>query len=158
MSYAILASAVVGIAGLAAAGMLVIAGGRHLGRTLGAMGITALVIGVLTAVFDSIMIAAGLFQYVEEHLLGLYIGLAPIEDFSYVIAATLLLPALWLALGGRRVRGRTAQGPEAPTYGALAGRERLGTSEGRGSRTAGSPADLGPDPTAPHPDTDGPRS
>lgn len=68
---------------------------------LRAMAATALVIGALTAVFDSAMIAAGLFTYAEEHLLGPRIGLAPVEDFAYPLAAAALLPALWTALGRR---------------------------------------------------------
>lgn len=75
---------------------------------LRAMAATALVLGALTAVFDSVMIAAGLFTYAEEHLLGPRIGLAPVEDFAYPLAAGALLPALWTALGrrGRREGAR----------------------------------------------------
>mgnify|MGYP000933798083 CR=1 FL=1 len=52
----------------------------------------------LTAVFDTVMIAAGLFTYTDAHLLGPRIGLAPIEDFAYPLAAVILLPALWARL------------------------------------------------------------
>ena len=55
---------------------------------------------VLTAVFDNVMIAVGLFGYRPETLSGLAVGLAPIEDFAYPVAAAVLLPALW-----RRIRG-----------------------------------------------------
>lgn len=55
---------------------------------------------VLTAVFDNMMIAVGLFGYRPETLSGLAVGLAPIEDFAYPVAAAVLLPALW-----RRIRG-----------------------------------------------------
>lgn len=58
----------------------------------------ALVLVALTAVFDSVMIAAGLFTYTDLHLLGPRIGLAPIEDFAYPLAAVILLPALWARL------------------------------------------------------------
>jgi len=54
----------------------------------------------LTAVFDTVMIAAGLFTYADAHLLGPRIGLAPIEDFAYPLAAVILLPALWFRWGG----------------------------------------------------------
>ena len=47
---------------------------------------------VLTAVFDNVMIAAGLFTYPAEHLSGLRIGLAPLEDFSYPLCAAFLVP------------------------------------------------------------------
>ncbi|MDL2363211.1 MAG: lycopene cyclase domain-containing protein [Patescibacteria group bacterium] len=54
-------------------------------------------IGVLlmTAVFDSLIIAADIVRYNPGHILGITIGSAPIEDFAYVIAAFLLIPALW---------------------------------------------------------------
>jgi lycopene cyclase domain-containing protein len=50
---------------------------------------------VLTAVFDSVMIAAGLFEYADGTRLGPTIGRAPIEDFAYPIVAVLLVPAVW---------------------------------------------------------------
>jgi small toxic polypeptide LdrA/B/C/D len=49
----------------------------------------------LTAVFDSVMIAARLFSYTRASLLGWHIGLAPIEDFAYPLAAALLCTGLW---------------------------------------------------------------
>ncbi|WP_245559189.1 lycopene cyclase domain-containing protein [Microbacterium indicum] len=55
----------------------------------------ALALCALTAAFDTVMIAAGLFTYADAHLLGPRIGLAPIEDFAYPLAAVILLPALW---------------------------------------------------------------
>ena len=48
-----------------------------------------------------IMIAAGLFSYAPGLISGLSMGLAPLEDFAYPVAAVLLLPALWLLLGER---------------------------------------------------------
>ncbi len=56
---------------------------------------SAVVLLVLTAVFDSVMIAAGLFGYADGTRLGPAIGLAPIEDFAYPVAAVLLVPAVW---------------------------------------------------------------
>ena len=85
------------VGGLAAAALK---GGRR--RTaLAAAGAAAVVVLVLTAVFDSMMIAFGLFSYSEELISGVYIGFAPIEDFAYPVAAVLLLPALWILLGKR---------------------------------------------------------
>jgi lycopene cyclase domain-containing protein len=55
---------------------------------------------VLTAVFDNIMIGVGLVAYYAGLISGLFVGLAPVEDFAYPIAAALLLPALWSLLGG----------------------------------------------------------
>ncbi len=54
---------------------------------------------LLTAVFDNIMIAAGLFEYDPRRILGIYIGLAPIEDFFYAVLACLLIPAAWRRFG-----------------------------------------------------------
>lgn len=109
---AYLASALWFVAGAAVAGGLLAALARrrpHLGALLS----TALALVGLTAVFDSLMIAAGLFRYAPEHLLGIEVGLAPLEDFSYPIAGVLLLPALWTALCARR-RGGDRTDEEAP--------------------------------------------
>jgi lycopene cyclase domain-containing protein len=67
-----------------------------------AVTISGLVVIVLTVVFDNVMIAIGLFGYNPEQISGAFIGLAPLEDFAYAIAAVVLLPALWHLLGGRR--------------------------------------------------------
>lgn len=61
---------------------------------------------LLTAVFDSVMIAAGLFTYSEARLWGPRIGLTPIEDFAYPLAAVMLLPALWSFFAPRPRSGR----------------------------------------------------
>ncbi|MFJ6679127.1 lycopene cyclase domain-containing protein [Microbacterium sp. NPDC091382] len=55
---------------------------------------TAAALFALTAVFDNLMIAADLFTYPEEHISGIRIGLAPIEDFAYPLCVAFLLPAL----------------------------------------------------------------
>lgn len=73
-------------------------------RWVSSLCIAAIVLTVLTIVFDSIMIGADLFTYGERHILGPRIGLMPIEDLSYPIAAVILLPAVWMALGGERDR------------------------------------------------------
>lgn len=73
----------------------------HRGRALALIMVTAAVVSVFTAVFDSLMIGVGLFEYDPDQLVGLHIGLAPVEDFAYVALAALLLPALWLRLGAR---------------------------------------------------------
>ena len=59
---------------------------------------TITVLLVLTVVFDSLMIAADLFRYAEEDLLGVRILLTPLEDLAWPLAAGLLLPSLWLML------------------------------------------------------------
>ena len=57
--------------------------------------LTGLLIGVLTAVFDNLMIGVGLMTYGTAHLTGVRLGLVPVEDFAYPLAGLLLLPALW---------------------------------------------------------------
>ncbi|GAB5079060.1 lycopene cyclase domain-containing protein [Arthrobacter sp. AD-310] len=65
---------------------------------LAAAGAAAAVVLVLTVVFDNLMIAAGLFTYAPGMISGMMLGLAPLEDFSYPVAAVLLLPGLWILL------------------------------------------------------------
>ncbi|MEY4321174.1 MAG: hypothetical protein RLZZ471_1115 [Actinomycetota bacterium] len=48
----------------------------------------AMLIG--TAIFDNAIIGFGLVAYDESKITGIKIGLAPIEDFAYAIAAVLL--------------------------------------------------------------------
>lgn len=66
------------------------------------VGLTALAVALMTAAFDNVMIAADLFWYNPERISGAFIGLAPLEDFAYAIAAIILLPSLWHLIGERR--------------------------------------------------------
>ena len=62
------------------------------------------VLVVLTAVFDNVIVGTGVVAYDEARILGVRLGVAPIEDFSYCVVAALALPALWVLLGRRRAR------------------------------------------------------
>lgn len=73
----------------------------RLGARMAASGVAAVVLVVLTAVFDNVMIALDLFTYPREHLSGVFIGLAPIEDFSYPVCAAFLVPAVFTLLTRR---------------------------------------------------------
>lgn len=53
---------------------------------------------ILTLIFDNVMIYFDLFTYNSDHLLGIFIGLAPIEDFFYAVFAAILIPTLWSTL------------------------------------------------------------
>ncbi len=66
------------------------------------IGLTAAVVLLLTALFDNVIIGVGLVDYNETLISGVLVGLAPIEDFAYTIAAVVMLPALWTLLGPRR--------------------------------------------------------
>jgi lycopene cyclase domain-containing protein len=70
-------------------------------RRWGALAIAAAIVLALTAVFDSLMIAADLFRYDDAKLLGPRIGLAPIEDLGYALIAVLLVGAVWTLLPSR---------------------------------------------------------
>ncbi len=67
-----------------------------------AVGLTAAVILVATAVFDNVMISVGLVDYNPELVSGMLVGVAPLEDFAYAIAAVIGLPSLWVLLRARR--------------------------------------------------------
>lgn len=56
---------------------------------------------VFTAVFDNVMIGVGLVGYDVDLIAGAFIGIAPLEDFAYAIAAAVLLPSLWMLLPAR---------------------------------------------------------
>lgn len=71
------------------------------GTRMAASSIAAIVLLILTAIFDNVMIGVGLVTYPEEHLSGLSIGLAPIEDFSYSLCAAFLVPAVYTLLTPR---------------------------------------------------------
>jgi lycopene cyclase domain-containing protein len=70
------------------------------------VGLVAVGLIVMTAIFDNVMIAVGLVGYEESHISGAFVGIAPLEDFAYTIAAVVLLPCLW-ALIGRRSAARS---------------------------------------------------
>ncbi len=95
MTYALI---VLPFAALTLAVVLVTARRPGFGRRMAASGIAAGALVLLTAVFDNLMIAAGLFSYPEQHLSGVRIGLAPVEDFSYAVCAAFLVPAVLLLL------------------------------------------------------------
>ncbi len=71
---------------------------------------------VLTLVFDTVMIAADLYVFDPDKILGVYLWGAPLEDFAYAIAAGVAMPVLWRVLGERR-DGRDARRAAAPEPG-----------------------------------------
>lgn len=97
MTYAVLSAAFVAVALVVA----LIAWRRAPRGHAGALALSAAALVVLTAVFDNVMIATGLFGYADAQISGIRLGLAPVEDFAYPIAAALLLPAIWNLLGAR---------------------------------------------------------
>ncbi len=70
-------------------------GALHWDKT---MFLVLIVLIVLTAIFDSLIIAVGIVDYDPSKILGLKLGLAPIEDFMYAILALIIVPATWKKL------------------------------------------------------------
>lgn len=60
--------------------------------------LTAVVLFVLTAVFDNIIIGLSIVDYDPAKILGVRIGVAPIEDFMYALFAVVIVPAIWSKL------------------------------------------------------------
>ena len=69
-----------------------------------AIGLTMVILLVMTAIFDNVMIGVGLVGYNHDLISGVFVGIAPLEDFAYAIAAVVLLPALWILCGARPSR------------------------------------------------------
>lgn len=65
------------------------------------VGLTAIPLVILTAVFDNLLVGVGIVAYDPARISGIHIGVAPLEDFAYVIAAVVLLPCLWSLLTPR---------------------------------------------------------
>ena len=84
-----------------------------------AVGITAALLLVMTAVFDNIMIGVGLVGYDETLISGAFIGIAPLEDFAYTVAAVVLLPSLWalLPVSSGSASARTDSASASPSGG-----------------------------------------
>lgn len=79
-------------------------------------GIATGVLLVMTAVFDNVMIGIGLVGYDASRISGVFVGIAPLEDFAYAVAALVLLPSVWVLLGGPKVpRAPAASTPTKQT-------------------------------------------
>ena len=77
-------------------------GRGSLAAVVRAAGLSTAVLLVMTAVFDNVMIGVGLVGYDEARISGAFVGIAPLEDFAYAVAALVLLPSIWTLLGSRR--------------------------------------------------------
>jgi lycopene cyclase domain-containing protein len=98
MTYAGLAVPFLAVAGVALAAAAAL---RRPGRTWWlATGAALVALVLLTVAFDNMMIAADLFRYQDDQVSGLRLGLAPVEDLAWPVAAALGLPALSLLLRG----------------------------------------------------------
>jgi lycopene cyclase domain-containing protein len=74
------------------------------GLRIPSLGVPIVVLLVGTAVFDNLIIWSGLVAYDESRILGIRIGLAPIEDFLYAITAVMVATSFWHILGRKGTR------------------------------------------------------
>jgi len=63
--------------------------------------LTAIPLVLLTAVFDNVLVGVHIVSYDRDLISGAFLGVAPLEDFSYALAAVVLLPCLWALLTPR---------------------------------------------------------
>ena len=67
-----------------------------------AVWVTLVLLLVTTIVFDSLLIHLGMFTYPADKILGIHVGLAPIEDLFYALLAGLAVPAIWKGVDRER--------------------------------------------------------
>jgi lycopene cyclase domain-containing protein len=91
---------VIFLAVVAAVGVVAIVRTRRRARWPAVL-LTLGILLVFTAVFDNVMIGVGLVGYDVGLIAGAFVGIAPLEDFAYAIAAAVLLPSLWMLLPAR---------------------------------------------------------
>ena len=97
----------------AVAAVVVVALVARRGPRWTSVGLVLALVLVMTAIFDNVMIGVGLVGYEESLISGAFIGIAPLEDFAYAIAAAVLLPSLWMLLpAGSRASGAAARREE----------------------------------------------
>ena len=56
---------------------------------------------LISAVFDNLIVSAGIVGYDPSKISGIMVGAAPVEDFAYTIAAVLIVPSVWSAMTKR---------------------------------------------------------
>lgn len=100
-----------------------------------AVALTALILTVLTFVFNNLMIRAGLVIYGQDQISGVMVGVMPLEDLSYTVFAFLLLPALWELLGRRSARRTATTSGTATTGTAVIGTTATGTTGAAGEQS-----------------------
>ena len=102
-------------------------------RFWGVWGGTTAILLALTAVFDNLMIASGLFTYSDENISGVRLGLMPVEDFTYSLAAAWILVPLAVVGPGRAgaAGGGSEPGPDARDAEAVAPDRMNRTERGR---------------------------
>ena len=57
---------------------------------------------LITVVFDNVIVGSGIVAYDPNKISGLKIGMVPIEDLAYTIAAVVIVPSVWSAMINRK--------------------------------------------------------
>jgi lycopene cyclase domain-containing protein len=57
-----------------------------------------------TALFDNLIVGFGIVAYDSSKICGIFVGVVPIEDFCYSLAAVWLVPSIWQFASNRRSR------------------------------------------------------
>ena len=108
--------------------------------------VTSVVVGVvlvaMTMVFDNVIVALRVVAYDWSLVWGAKIGVIPVEDLAYSVAAVVLLPSLWVLFDRTGAHDRTAARDRTGAHDRNAPRDRTGAHD----RTDRRPA---PDPTTP---------
>ncbi|WP_314035397.1 prenyltransferase [Dietzia sp. CH92] len=119
-------------------------------RWLIGVGGSLVVLLVLTAIFDNVMIAAGLVAYDDALTSGIRLGVAPIEDFSYAVAAAVFVPSVWFTLTARprAVAVGEAAASANPTVSGR-GDGSVAAERARGASVGGGPVGAAPTGRAP---------
>lgn len=72
-------------------------------RWRGVTVLTGVVVGVVlvvaTVVFDNVIVGSGIVAYDATRISGVRLGVVPVEDLAYAVAALLLLPSLAVFVG-----------------------------------------------------------
>lgn len=58
-----------------------------------------LIVGVMTLVFDNLIVGLQIVGYNPALISGIRLGYAPLEDFGYLVTGSFLVPALWQRFG-----------------------------------------------------------
>ncbi|WP_260855719.1 lycopene cyclase domain-containing protein [Curtobacterium sp. 9128] len=118
--------AVVGVVAAVVAARRERRAGRDAGRGRRVTLVTGLVAGVvllvMTVVFDNVIVALRIVAYDPALISGARIGVIPIEDLAYSIAAVVLLPSLWV-LFDRTDRNQADPTRTGPVTGPSTGQE-----------------------------------
>lgn len=96
------------VALVAVLALVLVRGGRRVGLPAISLVLPLGIVLVMTAVFDNIMIGVGLVGYDRSLISGAFIGIAPLEDFAYAVAAVILLPSLWVVFGSSALTEKDA--------------------------------------------------